>query len=179
MGGADGGEGGGFWGEAQGGNEIPGLQSALGVGDEVQLFTACLRQNVLSPAEEGPGVAGDAAPGVLAAEMDRGPMGAENVRHPAPVGEDPVVPAVEAVDEQKGIPGPAVRHEGASFPFFCMVQYSTGMEKKKAPVWKDCLLPMKGLTFPPMPVIIRESARGALFACGFCNEMYERGTRIL
>ena len=72
VGGGDGGEGGCPVSAAQGGEETPGVQPALGVGDEVELFAACLGKDLLYPPGQGFGVFLHRGPAVLTAEVNLG-----------------------------------------------------------------------------------------------------------
>ena len=99
MGGGNGGEGGRPVPIAQGGEEIPGIQPALGVGDEMELFTSCLGKDLLHPPGQSLSVLLHGGPAVLTAEIDLRPVAAEGVGDTAPVAQVLPVPEACAVDE--------------------------------------------------------------------------------
>ena len=88
---------------------MPRVQPALGVGDQVELFAPCLRQDLVHPPGQMAGVFLHCGPAVLLSEVDRRAPLAQQLRDAAPVAQPLPVPESGAVDQQDGVAGGAVR----------------------------------------------------------------------
>ena len=109
MGGGHSGQGGHPVPVPQGGDQVPRVQPALGVGDQVELFAPCLRQELVHPPGQMAGVFLHCGPAVLLSEIDhRAPL-AQQLRDAAPVAQPLPVPESGAMDQQDGVAGGAVR----------------------------------------------------------------------
>lgn len=94
-------------GHAQGGDQIPYIQPALGVGDEVDFFAVGLGQDLLHTLRQHGGVVFHRSPAVLPAEKYPGAPGFQRFGDAPPVADALPVPEPGAVHQQDGVEGAA------------------------------------------------------------------------
>ena len=123
--GADGGDAGDGGTHPQGGGGHAGLQPALGVGDDVDLFRPRLVQDLADPGLDGFGVFLHPGPAVLLAVIELRTHGGERSRDTAPVEGPFQIPKAHAVEQEDGIFGDCAAIHGGSFPERCLASGST------------------------------------------------------
>ena len=105
VGRGDGGERGHVLPHAQGGNEGTGFQAAFGVGDDIHLGAACLRQNRFQPLLQLGGVPLHASAAVLTAEEHSRAVLFQRLGDAAPIAQALSVAKAKAVHKKKGVTG--------------------------------------------------------------------------
>ena len=104
---------------SQGGDSISGVQTSLGMSDEVDLFAAIFPADPLDPSGQHDGVLLHRSPAVLKAKFHHRPSLTQILRNPPPITAVQAVPSAYAVDQHNGVTSAAkcglrLGHSGSS-----------------------------------------------------------------